>query len=65
MPTYQVHYRMPNGRLFALPVYGTKANIWDRLANHMHYRTFANWRTVIGFETKAKKAQFQLLEVAQ
>jgi hypothetical protein len=62
---YQVHFKQANGRMFALPVYGSKETIWDRLAIHMHYCTFKTWSKAIGFDQRSNKARFHLVEVAQ
>lgn len=64
METYQACFKLGNGKLFPLPVYGTRRNIWDRLANHMHYGSFASWRNAMGFDSASKKSQFVLLKVA-
>jgi len=60
---YQAHLKLRAGLTFALPVTGTKKQIWDRLASHMHYRTMRNWSDTTQKPIRAIKARFELVEV--
>ena len=64
--TYQLYLLSKGQAPFALPVLGTKRSIWNALAVHLRFESFASMVVVQGIkDVERYKAKFELRKVEQ